>query len=101
MLGGLLQSFRPYLRSIARHGLPDDLRGKCDAAGRAALMERVSAYVTKALREAKIHTSWINVNEAYESGVHRFLGSLLADTPDNDFLPDLERFVARVWLPGM
>jgi RNA polymerase sigma-70 factor (ECF subfamily) len=31
-LGELLQSFHPYLLSVARHGLPSDLRGKCDDA---------------------------------------------------------------------
>lgn len=31
-LGCLLQSFQPYLLSIARRELPDDLRGKCDPA---------------------------------------------------------------------
>jgi RNA polymerase sigma-70 factor, ECF subfamily len=29
-LGGLLQSFRPYLLTVARRGLPSNLRGKCD-----------------------------------------------------------------------
>ena len=31
-----------------------------------ALEERVGAYLVKALREAKLHTSWININEPYE-----------------------------------
>jgi RNA polymerase sigma-70 factor (ECF subfamily) len=31
-IGGLLESSRPYLLSIARRELPADLRGKCDAA---------------------------------------------------------------------
>jgi RNA polymerase sigma-70 factor (ECF subfamily) len=31
-LGDLLQSFQPYLMSVARRGLPDGLRAKCDPA---------------------------------------------------------------------
>ena len=33
--------------------------------------------MTKALREAKLHTSWINVNAPYERGVAQFIDLLL------------------------
>jgi (1->4)-alpha-D-glucan 1-alpha-D-glucosylmutase len=38
--------------------------------------ERLKQYVTKALREGKVHTSWIDVNEDYERGVLSFVDSL-------------------------
>src|SRR5262249_52902891 len=33
---------------------------------RAEFVRRIQEYLVKAMREAKIHTSWINPNEAYE-----------------------------------
>ncbi len=33
------------------------------------LVDRMSAYMNKAIKEAKLHTSWINTNDAYERAV--------------------------------
>ena len=67
-----------------------------DAAGRAALCERLGAYMLKAIREAKVHSSWINPNQEYEEGVAAFVQSLL-DVPDrNLFLDDFLPFQRRV-----
>jgi (1->4)-alpha-D-glucan 1-alpha-D-glucosylmutase len=67
----------------------------------AALTERVAGYMTKALREAKVHSSWININQAYEAGVGEFLRRLMEDAPDNLFLQDLRRFVRQIVAPGV
>jgi len=49
--------------------------------------DRLKQYVTKALREAKAHTSWIDINEGYEQRVLSFVDSLYAnETFLNDFL---------------
>ncbi len=67
-----------------------------------ALEERVSAYLVKALREAKLHTSWVNVNEPYETACAEFLRHLLdRDATGNPFLTDLRRFLPRVAIPGI
>ena len=42
-----------------------------DEAGLAAYRARIEAYMIKAVREAKVHSSWINVNEPYEQAVTR------------------------------
>ncbi len=56
----------------------------------------------KALREAKLHTSWINVNEPYEKACAEFLRHLLdRDATGNPFLADLRRFLPRVAIPGI
>ncbi len=39
---------------------------------------RITAYMQKALREAKVHTSWTNVHVEYEQAVTRFAESILA-----------------------
>jgi (1->4)-alpha-D-glucan 1-alpha-D-glucosylmutase len=62
---------------------------------------RVQGYLLKALREAKVHTSWVNPNVQYEGAVHDFVAGALARTPDNEFLPALERFLAPLVRPGL
>ena len=51
--------------------------------------------MTKALREAKLHTSWINVNAPYERAVDDFIARLLQPATGAAFLADLRRFLAR------
>jgi len=41
--------------------------------------ERVKLYMQKACREAKIHTSWTEPNEAYEEKIRNFTSHILAD----------------------
>jgi (1->4)-alpha-D-glucan 1-alpha-D-glucosylmutase len=72
-----------------------------DAQAHAAFVDRMSAYVNKALRESKLLTSWINVNEAYEHGVDDFLRAILSDKPTNGFLRDLRDFTAEVARHGI
>ena len=51
--------------------------------------ERICAYMQKATREAKVHTSWANLNEAYEAATDAFVKALLDEHPANAFLDDL------------
>ena len=55
--------------------------------------ERLAGYLEKAMREAKQHTSWVNVNEAHEAAVQRFAKALLTH---RDFLRAFLPFQARV-----
>ncbi len=41
--------------------------------------ERLRAYMLKATREAKAHTSWINPDQAYDDAVARFVDEMLGD----------------------
>jgi (1->4)-alpha-D-glucan 1-alpha-D-glucosylmutase len=41
--------------------------------------ERLHAYLEKAVREAKLHTTWTSPDEAYEEAVHRFVDGVLGD----------------------
>jgi maltooligosyltrehalose synthase len=43
----------------------------------AAFVERIQAYMLKALHEAKVHTSWINPNDAYDEDDHSALAQEL------------------------
>jgi (1->4)-alpha-D-glucan 1-alpha-D-glucosylmutase len=64
-------------------------------------VERIERYMEKALKEAKLHTSWINPNEAYDQGVKQFVREILRSHADNRFLADLLRFEARIAPAGM
>jgi (1->4)-alpha-D-glucan 1-alpha-D-glucosylmutase len=60
-------------------------------------LERLEAYLEKALREAKLRTSWVEQDHAYEARVKRHAAALLAHRP---FLDDFEPFAARVAAAG-
>lgn len=57
--------------------------------------ERIVAYMLKAMREAKVRTSWINPNAEYEQGVEHFVRTLLR-AADTAFTTDLAAFSRRV-----
>ena len=67
-----------------------------DADGLAELAQRVEAYMTKAVREAKVNSSWINPNTDYEAATGDFVRALLAPEPNNLFLRDFVPFAQRV-----
>lgn len=59
-------------------------------------IERLCQYMTKALREAKIHSSWISPNEAYERATHEFIKAILTTEPASAFRVDFEPFADLV-----
>ncbi len=71
-------------------------RKALDAAEHAALVERIQEYMRKALKEAKVNTSWVNPNEAWDAAVSNFVSRALADTPQNAFLADFKQLAARL-----
>ncbi|GFE81473.1 maltooligosyl trehalose synthase [Steroidobacter agaridevorans] len=60
------------------------------------LIERLQAYMTKAGREAKRSTSWINPNADYEAAVNDFIAQLLNNPERNAFLRDFTSFVGTI-----
>ena len=59
--------------------------------------DRAWPFVEKAMREAKVHTSWLAPNAEYEDAAHAVVDGLLAD---DAFLDDLDAFVAPLVEPG-
>ena len=59
--------------------------------------ERTKAYMQKAMREAKLQTSWVANNKNFEDAMNAFIDSILGD---EKCLSALERFVERVRWPG-
>lgn len=62
---------------------------------RNAYRDRILRYMEKAIREAKIHASWMNPSEEYETAVREFIGDLF-ETKGEKFAADLSSFVAQV-----
>lgn len=65
----------------------------------AAFTTRIQRYMLKATKEAKVNTSWINPNEAYDEALRAFVSRILEPAPGNRFLADLtafQDFVARL-----
>jgi (1->4)-alpha-D-glucan 1-alpha-D-glucosylmutase len=59
--------------------------------------DRLTAYMEKALREAKRNTSWVEQDREWEGAVKRFCLELLAS---GEFLADFEPFAGRVAAVG-
>jgi (1->4)-alpha-D-glucan 1-alpha-D-glucosylmutase len=55
--------------------------------------DRVVAYMTKAGREAKVHTSWLAPDAAYETAIETFVRATLAD---GRFVAEVADFVATI-----
>ena len=50
-------------------------------------IERIQAYMTKALNEAKLNTSWIQPNEEWLAATRDFVAKILEPSTKNKFLP--------------
>jgi (1->4)-alpha-D-glucan 1-alpha-D-glucosylmutase len=67
-----------------------------DVAGVHAFAERIGEWQTKALREAKRASSWMQPNEAYEGGCRDFLHKILGPAPGNFFPKELAAWTRRL-----
>jgi (1->4)-alpha-D-glucan 1-alpha-D-glucosylmutase len=70
--------------------------GKPDANEMARLDVRLAEYLVKAVREAKVHTSWINPNKAYEDAVLAFAHALVNAPVEGPFMTDFLPFQRRI-----
>jgi (1->4)-alpha-D-glucan 1-alpha-D-glucosylmutase len=65
------------------------------------LVDRIHDYMMKALHEAKVNTSWINPNEAYDEAIGKFIHSILDESDNPAFLKDLRGYARRISHFGM
>ena len=85
-----------------------------DPSEEAGVGDRLKAYLEKASREAKTHTSWLEPNEAYENALRDFAGAILQHTPFmtafrrlqkrtafHGFLNSLSQVVLKATSPGL
>ena len=62
----------------------------------ADFVARIQAYMVKALHEAKVHSSWINPNAAYDEAVTEFVARILDEQQNREFLEDFQPFQRRI-----
>ncbi|MEM5471871.1 malto-oligosyltrehalose synthase [Hoeflea sp. AS60] len=63
--------------------------------GLTGFADRIVGWQQKALREAKLRSSWEAPDEAYESACEKLTRNLLDTETGTDFLADIEAFVAQ------
>lgn len=61
--------------------------GESEGTAKAEYIERIQAYMAKALHEAKLNTSWIQPNEEWDAAMRDFVAKILDSSPRNKFLP--------------
>src|SRR5262249_35035732 len=61
----------------------------------AVFTQRIQAYMRKATKEAKVNTSWINPNQAYDDAVQEFVSTVIAGTLFFDDFQTLRYKVAQ------
>jgi (1->4)-alpha-D-glucan 1-alpha-D-glucosylmutase len=71
-----------------------------DRRWRESARERLTRYMLKAAREAKMRTTWSDPDPGYESAITDFVAAVLQPAEDAPFLADVARFVSLIALPG-
>jgi (1->4)-alpha-D-glucan 1-alpha-D-glucosylmutase len=69
---------------------------KLDDQKYAGYVERIVRYMDKALKEAKVNTSWLSPYQEYDEAVANFVNRVLDRGRESDFLADLDRFVREI-----
>jgi (1->4)-alpha-D-glucan 1-alpha-D-glucosylmutase len=61
-----------------------------------AFVDRMQAYMIKAVREAKVHTEWLKPDSIYEKAFASFIENILRRSESNEFLADFLPFARRI-----
>jgi len=72
-----------------------------DEAQSRSFLDRIQAYMNKALKEAKQHSSWMNPDQPYEQAMAHFVEAILGRSGPNQFLEDFLPFQDRIAQYGM
>lgn len=62
---------------------------------------RIKNYIIKAIREAKVNTTWEKPNNVYEAAFIQFINNSLNETGNYTFMSDFKKFVEKVTWFGM
>jgi len=75
---------------------PLQANGQPEAAAAPDYVRRLQAYMSKALNEAKLNTSWVQPNDEWLTATNEFVAKILEDSPKNRFLPNFLPMVEEV-----
>jgi (1->4)-alpha-D-glucan 1-alpha-D-glucosylmutase len=71
-----------------------------DRRWRESARDRLTQYLHKAAREAKMRTTWTDPDPGYESAITDFVAAVLEPAEDAPFLPDVARLVSVIATAG-
>ncbi len=57
---------------------------------------RIIAYMQKATKEAKVHTSWVQPNQGYDEAMQGFIRRILCSANDDPFIQDMREFAQHI-----
>jgi (1->4)-alpha-D-glucan 1-alpha-D-glucosylmutase len=66
-----------------------------------SVRERLQEYSLKAVREAKVKTSWTEPEPEFEAALREYVEAMLSPQQAPEFLSDLDAFVRRLARPGL
>ena len=66
---------------------PMEAAGQPEKAASPEYISRLQAYMAKALKEAKVNTSWIQPNEQWDAAMNDFVARVLDPSAKNKFIP--------------
>jgi (1->4)-alpha-D-glucan 1-alpha-D-glucosylmutase len=89
----LYQTLLGIWPSVRRGRRTDDLP---ESAWFASATGRLEQYMLKAVREAKVRTSWTSPDADFEEALKKFIGAIMDPSDGAPFLPDVARFASRV-----
>jgi (1->4)-alpha-D-glucan 1-alpha-D-glucosylmutase len=75
--------------------------GQMNPAEYGVFQKRIKDYMLKALREAKVNTSWKSPHVTYENDVMDFIETIMKDSRSNQFLKDFQIFQKKISQYGM
>jgi (1->4)-alpha-D-glucan 1-alpha-D-glucosylmutase len=75
---------------------PVNIKSEAERNADSKYVERIQAYMTKALNEAKLNTSWVQPNEQWLAAMHEFIAKILETSARNKFLPSFYPVVEEV-----
>jgi (1->4)-alpha-D-glucan 1-alpha-D-glucosylmutase len=59
-------------------------------------IDRIQQHMLKVVREAKVNTSWVSPNEAYEAALARFVSGVFTPDRRHAFLGELDEFARQI-----
>src|SRR5947208_16178289 len=89
-----MNSFYQALLGVSAAAIDGDTKSAPDE-----LVAKLSEYMIKAVKEAKVHTSWLTPNEPYEEALRTFVRRVLTGAGGAKLLPavlPLQRKVAHL-----
>lgn len=72
-----------------------------DASTHKIYISRIQKYMEKAVKEAKIHSSWLNPDQEHDQALSQYIDRILENRSENVFLQELKKFTPSISTWGL